>query len=634
MRTLGKNEQALPPGAPAVSSSRAQAQPHNRWLSLAICLFLALAVWMVFGQTLRHDFVNYDDRFYIYENPAVTRGLSIQGIIWAFTHTGDHEWFPITWISRMADLQFYRLNAGGHHATNVLLHAASVILLFQVLRRMTGQTWPAAFVAAVFAIHPLRVESVAWITERKDVLSGFFFMLTLWAYARYAQVQSLASRVPSRESVISHQSSVISNDRTTHHAPRTTHHPSLVTRHPSRASLFYSLALLFFTLGLLAKTMLVTLPFVLLLLDYWPLRRLDGRQKATGSVQNADSDADHSASRFTFHVSPAPLRPLLLEKLPFFALSAAGCVATIISQPNTLAFVHGLSVPWRIGNALMAYVDYLAHMVYPVGLAVGYPPPPTHLPGWRVGLSLLILAIISAGVLAGRKKHPYLLVGWLWYLGMLVPVIDIMQAGINARADRFTYLPQIGLYLAVAWGAAGLCSGWRRGRAVLAFAAGAIVAALLAGSYVQTKHWKDSISLWTRAVACTPTNQIAHNNLGILLAGQGKLDEAVQHFQRAVQLKPDYAKAYYNLGSALGRQGKLPEAAQQFERAVQLSPGYLQARMNLASALTAQGKLNEAVQQLQQALSLAQAQNNPALAEAISNQLKAFQPVPPQTQVP
>jgi len=627
MRTHGKNEQALSTGAPAVPLGRVPAQPRDRRLSLGIALFLTLAVWVVFGQTLGHDFVNYDDRFYIYENPAVTRGLSLKGILWAFTHTGDHEWFPLTWISRMADLQFYGLKAGGHHATNVLLHTASVLLLFQVLRRMTRQTWPAAFVAAVFAIHPLRVESVAWVTERKDVLSGLFFMLTLWAYARYAQVQN-------RESVLRPPSSVISGDQATDHGPRATQLASPVTRHASRASLFYALALLCFTLGLLAKTMLVTLPFVLLLLDYWPLRRLHGRQKATGSVQNADFAAAHRASRFTFHVSPAPLRPLLLEKLPFFALSAAGCVATIISQPNTLAFVQGLTVPWRIGNALMAYVDYLAHMVYPVGLAVGYPPPPTHLPGWRVGLSLLILAIISAGVLAGRRKHPYLLVGWLWYLGMLVPVIDIMQAGINARADRFTYLPQIGLYLAVAWGAAGLCHGWRHGRTVLAFAAAAIVAALLASAYVQTKHWKDSISLWTRAAACTPTNQIAHNNLGILLAGQGRLDEAVQHFQRAVQLKPDYAKAYYNLGSALGRQGKLPEAAQQFERAVQLSPGYLQARMNLASALTAQGKLNEAVQQLQQALSLAQAQSNSALAEAISNQLKAYQPVAPQTQPP
>jgi protein O-mannosyl-transferase len=593
MRTDGKIRQVLPAGASVVPLPWARSQPHNRWLSLVICLFLALAVWAVFGQTLYYEFVNYDDRLNLYENPAVARGLSLQGIVWAFTHVGDREWYPVTWISRMADLQLYGMNAGGHHSTNVLLHTASTILLFLVLRRMTGRIWPSAFVAAVFAIHPLRVESVAWVTERKDVLSGFFFMLTLWAYVRYVE-----------KSMVGDQQSVISNEGTTDHARRITLH----------GSLFYALSLLFFALGLLAKTMLVTLPFVLLLLDYWPLRRLQ-----------------LNTPRSTRNISPTAL---LLEKLPFFALAAAGCVATLLSQPGAQELSHGLTLPWRIGNALMAYADYLGHMVYPVGLAVGYAPPPPHLPAWRVGLSLMILAVIWAGVLAGCKKQPYLLVGWLWYFGMLVPVIGIMQAGINARADRFTYLPQIGLYLGVAWGAANLCRGWRHGRALLASAAAAIVAALLAGAYVQTKHWKDSISLWTRAVACTPTNQIAHNNLGILLAGQGRLDEAVQHFQRAVQLKPDYAKAYYNLGSALGRQGKLLEATQQFERAVQLSPGYLQARMNLASALAAQGNLNEAVQHFQQALSLAQAQNNPALAEAISNQLKQFQSVSPQRRMP
>ena len=574
MRIFASNKPSLLAGASTTHSSPAEVQPRNRGRSWAVCLFLALAVWAVFGQTLHHDFVNYDDRFYIYENPAITRGLSLNGVVWAFTHVGDHEWFPLTWISRMLDLQLYGLKAGGHHLTNVLLHAATAILLFLVLRKMTRALWPAAFVAAVFAIHPLRVESVAWVTERKDVLSGLFFMLTLWAYVRYGQesrVWSLKSRV------------------------------------------WYGLALAFFALGLLAKTMLVTLPFVLLLLDYWPLSR--------PQLKIQDS-------------RPKTILPLLLEKVPFLALAIAGCVATILTQPNTVGFVHGLSVPWRIGNALMAYADYLWHMVYPVGLAVGYPPAPMQLPVWRVGVSLLVLALISVGVVAGRRKHPYLLVGWLWYLGMLVPVIDIMQAGINARADRFTYLPQIGLYVLVAWGAADFCRGWRHRRAGLGGAAVVILAALLAAAHVQTGYWKDSLSLWTRAIACTPGNQIAHNNLGILLAGQGKLDEAIQHFERAIQIKPDYAKACFNLGNALARQGKLPEAIQHFERALQLNPGYVQAHCSLASALTSQGRLNEAVQHLQQALSLAQAQNNPALAEAIRNQLKMYQPVSPQPQTP
>jgi tetratricopeptide (TPR) repeat protein len=586
--------------ATGIPASQPEARSRNHWLSLGVCLFLALAVWAVFGQTLHYEFVNYDDRMNLYENPAVGRGLSLAGVVWAFSHVGDREWYPLTWISRMVDVQLYGMNAGGHHSTNVLLHTATVILLFLVLRRMTGRVWPAAFVAAVFAIHPLRVESVAWVTERKDVLSGFFFMLTLWAYGRYVAVRSLKSTAHSPQSAVRGQEAPSAS----------TLHASIL--HPSSWR-YYALALLFFTLGVLAKTMVVTLPFVLLLLDYWPLGRLRLKPQAS---------------------SLKTLSSLLLEKLPFFAIAAAGCLATLLSQPGTQELTHSLTLPWRIGNALMAYADYLGRMVYPVGLAVGYAPPPAHLPAGRVSVSLLVLALISVGAWVGRRKRPYLLVGWLWYLGMLVPVIDMMQSGINARADRFTYLPQIGLYIMAAWGAADLCRGWRQGRTVLAGAAAAILAALLAGSYFQTKYWKDSTSLWARAAACTPTNQTAHNNLGILLAGQGKLDEALDHLERAVQLKPDYAKAYYNLGTVLAKQRKLPEAIPQFERAVQLNPGYVQAHMTLASALTAQGKFNEAVQHLQQALSLAQAQNNPALAEAIRNQLKMYQPAPLQPQTP
>jgi len=628
MTSRAGNKSPAPAGAATTPASQPEGQPHNRWLSPAVCFFLALAVWIVFGQTLHYEFVNYDDRINLYENPAVTRGLSLAGVAWAFTHVGDREWYPLTWISRMVDVQLYGLNAGGHHFTNVLLHGASVILLFLVLRKMTRRLWPSAFVAAVFAIHPLRVESVAWVTERKDVLSGFFFMLTLLAYVRY--VEKSEGRNPKAEGNPKPEARRARGNRqdgpaaNPQPASRFTFHASRITHH---ASLFYLLSLSFFTLGLLAKPILVTLPFLLLLLDYWPLKRM---QSVECRMQNAQPRATDHGSRITHHASRSTLLPLLVEKLPFLALSAAGCVATLLSQPGTQALAHGPTWPWRIGNALMAYADYLVRMVYPVGLAVGYPPPPAHLPLGRVGLSLLVLVLISAGVVAGWRKRPYLLVGWLWYLGMLVPLIDLMQTGINARADRFTYLPQIGLYLMVAWGAADLCGRWRYGRIALAGAAAAILAALLAVAYVQTGYWKDSLSLWTRAVACTPGNQTAHDNLGILLAGQGNLDEAIPHFERAIQLKPDYAKAYYNLGTAFARQGRLPEAIPQFERAVQLNPAYLQARMSLAGALTAQGKFAEAVQHLQQALSLAQAQKNPALAEAIRNQLKAYQPASAQ----
>ena len=335
----------------------------------------------------------------MYKNPAVTRGLNWSGVVWAFTHSVVANWQPLTTLSHMLDCQLWGLNPGMHHLTNVLLHAATAILLFLVLRKMTRRFWPAAFVAAVFALHPLRVESVAWVTERKDVLSGLFFMLTLWAYSHYAQVQRLQS-----------------TDQ---------------NRHP--ASRFYVLSIALFALGLMSKPMLVTLPFLLLLLDYWPLQRV------------------------TIDESRSTIGRLALEKIPFLLLSAASCVVTIFTERDSIAPLENVAFPWRVGNALVAYAAYLGQMLYPVGLAVFYPHPGSHLSMWNVGVSLLVLVLISAGVVGARRRHPYLLVGWLWYLGMLVPVIGLVHWGSQARADRFTYLPQIGVYLMVAWGAVEIC---------------------------------------------------------------------------------------------------------------------------------------------------------------------------------
>ncbi len=602
-----------------------EVQPQNPWLTFAVCVFLALAVWAVFGQTLHHEFVNYDDARYIYENRMVTGGLGLHGIVWTFTHAkGLDQWLPLTDISHMVDWQLYGSNAGGHHLTNVLLHAANAILLFLTLRKMTGATWRSAFAAAVFAIHPLRVESVAWVTERKDVLSGLFFMLTLWAYAGYARKQGARNREPGFESS---------------------------GAFPFLGVPSYWLALLFFALGLLSKSMLVTLPFVLLLLDYWPLNRLSPP------------------------VSGAPLRfrlnawsGLVLEKTPFLLLSAASCVVTVLTQQNAMTALQSVTFPWRAGNALVAYVDYLGQMLYPVGLAVLYPHPGNHLSVLRVGLSALVLLLMSAVVMAGRRKHPCLTVGWLWYLGMLVPVIGLLQVGEQARADRYTYLPQIGLYILAAWGAVELCGSWRQHRAVLGSASGAILAGLLAGAHVQTGYWKNSVSLWTHTLACTPANPsahsglgmalasrgklpeaiqqydqaiqlepdfpVAHYNWGVALADQGKLDEAIQHYQRAVQLKPDYAEALNNLGNALGAEEKLPEAIQLFGRALQVRPDFAEAHYDLGVALARQGKLDEAMPHFQQAVALATAQNNAALAESIRTQLKPLLPALPQPPTP
>ncbi len=544
--------------------SSPEVQPPGRWSSVIICCLLALAVWVVFNQTLHYDFVNYDDPFFVYQNPAITQGLTWHGVVWLFTHpNGPSEWLPLTAISHMLDWQCYGTNAGGHHLTNILLHAANVILLFLVLRKMTGALWRSAFAAAVFAIHPLRVESVAWVTERKDVLSGLFFMLTLWAYVGHARKQGAWNSDPGTAG----------------------------RRFFSfLGSAWYWLALALFTLGLLSKTMLVTLPFVLLLLDYWPLRRMAHDASAPG-------------------LDLRPFGRLFLEKVPFLLLSAAACVVTVLVQKQ--AVLTTVTFPWRIGNALVAYAAYLWQTVYPAGLAVLYPHPGDHLPVWQIGLSVLVLLIFSAGVLAGWRKHPYLLVGWLWYLGMLVPVIGLIQVGYQSRADRYTYLPQIGLSILLTWGVVELCSSWRQRRAVLGSAAGVILAGLLAGACVQAGYWKDSISLWNHTLACTSDNFFAHNNLGLALAAQGDLDGAIPQYEQTLQLKPDYVDAHIALGNALAAEGEFDEAIQHYDRALQLKPDLVEVNLNIGSALVRQGKLDEAIQHYEQLL-----QRKPDFAEA------------------
>jgi Flp pilus assembly protein TadD len=581
MNRRSNSKTASGTGKPGRSDARASrgdtaflpaGQSHKHWLSMAVCLFLAVAVWAVFGQTRHFDFVNYDDDIYVYDNPAITQGFSLHGVAWLFTHPdGPDEWLPVTGLSRMLDWQFYGPNAGGHHLTNVLLHAATAILLFLVLQEMTGAIWRSAFVAAVFAIHPLRVESVAWVTERKDVLSGLFFMLTLWTYVRYVQ----KSTVPASASTV-HPDSFWGSRFTLH------------------ASRFYWLAVVFFALGLMAKTMLVTVPFILLLLDYWPLQR-----------SNAPTLQRFNAST---------LQPLLVEKIPFFALSAAACVTTWLMQTHSIVVARGMSLPWRAGNALMAYADYLGHMVYPVGLALIYPHPADHLPVWRIALSALLLLIITVVVVAGRRKHPYLFVGWLWYLVMLAPVIDVMQAVDSARADRYTYLPQIGLCLMVAWAAAVLGGLGRYWEAALRWAAGVIIATLMAAAYVQTGYWRNSVTLWARTLARTPQSSIAHCNYGIALAGQGNLENATQQFERALELNPEDVKTLNNLGKVLTTERKFDEAIQYFNRALQLNPRDAKALNNLGAALAAEGKLDEAVRQYQRAIQL-----KPDYADALNN---------------
>lgn len=513
---------------------------NDRWRVPGICIFLAAMIWAVFGQTVRFGFVNFDDREYVYKNPDVTGGLSLQSITWAFTHAHAANWHPLTWISHMLDCQCYGLNAGGHHFTNLLLHATTTILLFLVLRQMTGALWRSAFVAAVFAIHPLHVESVAWVSERKDVLSGVFFMLTLGAYVRYVR------------------------------------QPGSVGR--------YLMVGLMLTLGLMSKPMLVTLPFVLLLLDYWPLGRM----------------ATHAGQRHPF---PIPRR-VILEKVPWFGLAAASCLVTIFAQQEVIKSVESIPLSLRAGNALISCVDYLRQMFWPADMAVFYPLTRAGVGIPQVILSLLLLAGVSTGVVLLRRRQPWLLTGWLWYLGMLVPVIGLLQVGAQARADRYTYLPQIGLYLALTWAVADFCARWRYRRLVVGSLSSAILVALILCARAQTAYWQNSESLWTHALACTSNNLVAHLNLGGVLVEQGRTEDAIDQFQQALQIRPGYAETYYNLGNARLQQGRLDEAMAYFQQALQIRPDYADAHFNLGVALYRKGNVGEAMTHFQQALQI------------------------------
>jgi len=506
----------------------------------AVCLALAAITFAVFGQTAGFNFVNYDDKSYVYDNPVVQRGLTLKGAVWAFTFGEIGHWHPLTWLTHMADCQVYGLWAGGHHLTNVALHAAAAVLLFLALREMTGSLWRSAFVAGVFAIHPLRVESVAWIAERKDVLSGVCFMLTLWAYARYA-------------------------------------------RRPTGWR--FAVVALSFGLGLLCKNMLVTLPFVLLLLDWWPLHR----------------------------VKLAPFWGLVKEKIPLFLLSIGSCVATFLVPEKVL---DSERIPFleRLGNAVVSYGVYLRQMVFPAGLAIPYLYPPVGLPLCKVALAFVVLAAISISVLACRKRRPYLLMGWLWYLGMLVPAIGIVQISYYARADRYTYLPGIGLVLAGTWMVGDWSLGWKHRRAALGGLMAAVMGALMVCAWIQTGYWKSSETLWTHTFACTTGNNVAHYNLGLALDHEGRVEEAIAQFQKALEINANSAEAHHNLGAALFRKGKVDEAIVHYQEALRIKPDDAKAHYNLGIALGQQGRVDEAITHYREALEI-----NPDYGEAHNN---------------
>ena len=501
------------------------------WLGAGLVLAIAAAYWPVAG----YAFTFYDDNEYVWQNPHVLRGLSWPGVGWAFTHFYFCNWHPLTLLSYMAEAQWFGLNAGAYHVTNVVFHAANTVLLFVWLQRLTGFLWRSAVVAALFGLHPLHVESVAWISERKDVLSTFFLLLALICYTRYAKPE------------IANRKSKIVN---------------------------YLLSLLCFALGLMCKPMVVTLPFLLLLLDYWPLKRVRGWKR------------------------------LLVEKLPFFVLSAVSCVLTFFAQRGkSMADTTVLPVGDRLENALVAYAGYLKKMLWPDPLAAFYPLITPIDEDLVIG-SVVLLLLLSAVIFFQRRQRPYLVTGWLWYLGMLVPVIGLVQVGSQAMADRYTYVPLIGVFIAFVWLVAEISMAWPGRRFVLAVLAAGVLAVCWQVSAVQVRYWQNSETLARHALAVTSHNPPMELVLGSALIEQGKIEEAGQHFAEVLKLLPNSVPALADLALAYYAQGRLEEAVDKCREALVVEPDEPKVYYELACLLAKQGKWSEAAAEYQALLQI------------------------------
>lgn len=606
---------------------------------LLACLTLAL-----YSPTVRHEFVNYDDPDYVTANPPVQHGLTLATVRWALSSGHASNWHPLTWLSHALDWQLFGDRAGGHHAVNLLLHALNSLLLFLVLRQMTGAHWRSALVAALFAWHPVHVESVAWISERKDVLSTFFFLLTLGAYASYARLVSgprpLPEPAPDRGSKhptgAGPRPAAGRTGREAPAGPAAAHGalaavqpvaqpaPGAAARHwlelnPTAALM---LTLLLFALGLMSKPMLVTLPFLLLLLDYWPLQRLGSAPSPSAPSAKPGRAAPPAAALTDRAWRTAGW--LVLEKTPFFLLSLISCVVTFKVQQKGGAVSVSLSLGERIANALVAYVRYLENLAWPTKLAVLYPHP-GHWPLGRVLLSALVLVALSAAVVWLARRRPFLPVGWFWFLGSLVPVIGLVQVGVQSMADRYTYVPAIGLFIAGAWGAAELALRWRwpapllRGLAAVGLAGCAVL------TVRQLGFWHDSEALFRHAVAVTENNYLAYNNLGYYLSNRGQAAEAIEFYRRSLEINPAYEDALNNLGYALAGQKKFQEALGYYDAALRVRPDHPEVHNNLGNALSELGRIEEAIHHyhivLNQKPNHADAHNNLGIALAMQGKL-------------
>jgi hypothetical protein len=524
----------------------------GRWqLPLALFLIAGLTV-AVYWPVLYSEFINYDDTDYVVKNMVVRQGLTLKGFVWSFTAFHAANWHPLTWLSHMLDVELFDLNPMGHHATSLLLHTLNSVLLCLLLHRLTGFIGRSMFVAMLFAIHPLHVESVAWVAERKDVLSTLFWLLSMWAYAWYVRKPCLRR---------------------------------------------YLTVIVFFALGLMAKQMLVTLPFVLLLMDYWPLNRL--------ALFKGEGETGRSSMKI-----------LLIEKIPLFVMSAAASLATLLAQGAGGAIRHGedeSTTLLYIGNAFLSYVKYIQNMLWPMDLALFYPFEASAVTVFKVAGAVTLLAAISAFAVSQGKNRPYLVFGWFWFLITLLPVIGFIKVGAQAIADRYTYVPLIGLFLLVAWGMAEIAGKWRKG--FLAARVGAFVAIVVLSvlTVTQVRYWQNSYTLFDHALTVVKRNWLAHNNMGILLSQHHRNDEAILHFRESVRINPNGSVGFKNLGNAYQMAGKSSEAIKAYREVIRLAPNDVEGHYRLGFAYLLSGNTDLAYREYEQLMSLDETRANTLL---------------------
>jgi Flp pilus assembly protein TadD len=553
---------------------------------------LILSILLVFWQVRNFEFTNYDDDSFVTKNPHFSHGLNSNDVIWAFTTPNIGNWLPLTWLSFMLDSQLFGLDPSRMHLVNLLLHITNTLLLFAVLRKMTGSLWRSAFVAAAFAIHPMHVEAVAWVIERKDVLSAFFFILTMAAYVGYVR---------------------------------------------GGGWIRYLLTILLFVLGLLAKPMLVMLPLVLLLLDYWPLLRFaapvrDAQQRKGGPLERIGIQKTQGASQNVSAVR------LIVEKIPFLVIAAISSMITFLVQKGIGAVPDLSAIPlaYRIANTFLSYARYIGKMFWPQDMAAFYPLDIVRIPLWKIGLCVLLVLVITIFAVRLGRKQRYLPVGWFWFVGTLIPVIGLVQSGAQGYADRYTYIPYIGLFIVIAWGLPEILSKWRYRNVALGMTAVIVLTASGVCSYIQAGYWKNSYTLFTHALKVTRNNSVAHdclgnylrdngktdlaiehykkaiqfnqfnpmalNNLGYIMSDRGDVNKAIEYFQQAIKIKPDYAEAHYNIGVACDALGHRQDAIEAYKQTIRIKPDYHNAHFNLGFACYQLGRYQDAIEAYKRAI--------------------------------